>query len=68
MSDLVYEEIPDEFIAQVFEVMQTADWHIFQVLTKRHDRLVALASSLPWPTNVWMGVSVENRRFVPRAD
>src|SRR5690606_22838426 len=52
----------------VFEVMREADRHTFQVLTKRHERLVELAEDLPWPPNVWMGVSIENRRFVHRAD
>lgn len=68
MSDLFHEQIPDDYIAQVFKVMEGADHHVFQVLTKRHDRLVNLASDLPWPSNVWMGVSIENRRFVHRAD
>jgi protein gp37 len=68
MSDLFHEAIPDDFIAQVFEVMTRADWHVFQVLTKRHQRLLELADRLPWPPNVWMGVSIENRRFVHRAD
>jgi protein gp37 len=68
MSDLFHERIPDEFIAEVFEVMVRADWHVFQVLTKREDRLVELASDLPWPSNIWMGVTIENRRFVGRAD
>lgn len=68
MSDLFHEDIPIAFIAEVFEVMQRADHHVFQVLTKRHDRLVELAPQLPWPSNVWMGVSIENRRFVHRAD
>jgi protein gp37 len=68
MSDLFHEEIPDEFIAKVFGVMEEADHHVFQVLTKRQDRLVELAPELPWPSNVWMGVSIENRRFVHRAD
>jgi len=49
-------------------VMERASWHTFQVLTKRPERLVALATNLPWPPNVWMGVSIENRRFVHRAD
>jgi protein gp37 len=48
--------------------MRRADQHVFQVLTKRHERLAALAPSLPWPENVWVGVSIENRRFVHRAD
>jgi protein gp37 len=68
MSDLFHEEIPDDYVARVFDVMARADHHVFQVLTKRHDRLAALAPDLPWPPNVWMGVSIENRRFVHRAD
>src|SRR4051794_21009348 len=68
MSDLFHERVPDEFILKVFDVMQRADWHVFQVLTKRHERLAELAPALPWPQNVWMGVSIENRRFVHRAD
>jgi protein gp37 len=68
MSDLFHEDIPAEFIRQVFETMVTADHHVFQVLTKRHERLAKLAPDLPWPENVWMGVTIENRRFVHRAD
>lgn len=68
MSDLFHEDIPFEYIEQVFEVMVRAEHHTFQVLTKRHDRLAELAPLLPWPANVWMGVSIENRRFVHRAD
>lgn len=68
MSDLFHERVPDSFIKQVFEVMVRAEQHTFQVLTKRPERARALASELPWPSNVWMGVSIENRRFVYRAD
>ncbi len=68
MSDLFHEDIPDEFIASGFDVMAHADWHNFQILTKRPDRLTDLAGDLPWPPNVWMGVTIENRRFVHRAD
>jgi protein gp37 len=68
MSDLFHEDIPNDFVEQVFRVMGEADWHIFQILTKRHERLVQLADQLPWPPNVWIGVSIENRRFVHRAD
>jgi protein gp37 len=68
MSDLFHERIPEEFVREVFEVMLRADWHVFQILTKRHERLAELADALPWPPNVWMGVSIENRRFVHRAD
>jgi protein gp37 len=68
MSDLFHEDIPLEFIADVFDVMARADHHTFQILTKRHERLAEVAGKLNWPANVWMGVSVENRRFVGRAD
>lgn len=68
MSDMFHESIPFDFIAQVFDVMVAAEQHVFQILTKRPDRLVELAPLLPWPANVWMGVSIENRRFVHRAD
>ncbi len=68
MSDLFHHEVPDEFILQVFEVMQQAHWHVFQVLTKRSARLAKLGRSLPWPSNIWAGVSIETDRFVWRAD
>jgi protein gp37 len=68
MSDLFHELVPLSFIAQVFAVMEEASRHTFQILTKRHERLAELAPSLTWPENVWMGVSIENRRWVERAD
>lgn len=68
MSDLFHERIPDSFVREVFAVMGQAHQHTFQILTKRHERLAALAPQLAWHPNVWMGVSVENRRFVHRAD
>jgi len=68
MSDLFHERIPLDYIQQVFDVMSEASQHVFQVLTKRHDRLAELAPELPWPENVWMGVSIENKRWVERAD
>jgi protein gp37 len=68
MSDLFHEDIPDDFIGEVFDVMGQAHWHTFQVLTKRHERLAELAPLLTWHPNVWMGVTIENRRFVHRAD
>jgi protein gp37 len=68
MSDLFHERVPLDYIEAVFDVMKRADHHVFQVLTKRHERLAELAPHLPWPQNVWMGVSIENRRFVHRAD
>jgi protein gp37 len=68
MSDLFHEEIPREYIEQIFAVMQQASQHTFQILTKREERLADLGPHLSWPRNVWMGVSIENRRFVHRAD
>lgn len=68
MSDLFHEQISDNYIARVFAVMAASPQHTFQILTKRHERLAQIAPSLDWPPNVWMGVSIENRRFVHRAD
>jgi protein gp37 len=68
MSDLFHEEVPLSYIEEIFGVMETAEHHTFQILTKRHERLSELAPLLPWPANVWMGVSIENQRFVHRAD
>ena len=66
MSDLFHEEVPRGYIRQIFDVMEKADWHIFQVLTKRSKRLLDLSPKLPWPDNIWMGVSVENSETVYR--
>lgn len=68
MSDLFHEDVPDEFIQKVFAVMRQANWHIFQVLTKRSERLARLGQLIDWPGNVWMGVSCETKRFLFRAD
>jgi protein gp37 len=68
MSDLFHEDISFDFIERVFDVMGRAEHHTFQILTKRHERLAELASDLAWHDNVWIGVSIENRRFVHRAD
>ena len=68
MSDLFHEEIPVEFIQDVFSVMVANKRHIFQILTKRSERLCELAPLLDWPQNVWMGVTIENNDYVGRAD
>jgi len=68
MSDLFHKDVPLDFIQKVFAVMSDAHWHTFQVLTKRADRLLDLAPNLPWPKNVWMGVSVESREYLSRID
>jgi len=66
MSDLFQEAVPLDFIQRVFATMESSPQHIFQVLTKRAGRLESLAHLLPWPKNVWMGVSVENARVIDR--
>jgi DNA repair exonuclease SbcCD ATPase subunit len=64
MSDLFHERVPFAFVCRIFDVMIEANQHVFQILTKRHERLADLAPLLPWPPNVWIGVSIENRRCV----
>jgi protein gp37 len=68
MSDLFHKDVPAEFILRVFDVMRRASWHVFQVLTKRSDRLRELSPSIDWPDNVWMGVSVEQAEYTFRID
>ena len=73
MSDLFQEGVPDDYVIRVAKVMQSADWHTYQVLTKRSDRMrsllngkLAFAANLP---HVWWGVSVEDRRYgIPRLE
>jgi protein gp37 len=66
MSDLFHEKVPLSFIQQVFQTMVDCPQHTFQVLTKRSRRLREVASVLPWPKNVWVGVSVEDARVMSR--
>lgn len=67
MSDLFQDDVPDTYVAQVFDVMRRAAHHAaFQVLTKRSERLRQLAPRLPWPDNVWIGVSVESAAYLTR--
>lgn len=68
MSDLFHPDVPFDYISEVFDVMTRCPQHTFQVLTKRSARLVELASRLSWPSNVWMGVSVEDSRVRSRVD
>lgn len=68
MSDLFHPEAPLDFIERVFATMKDCPQHQFQVLTKRADRLIQLAPHLPWPKNVWMGVSVESAPYRGRID
>ena len=68
MSDLFHPDVPEEYIQRVFKVMREASQHRFQVLTKRSERLAEMSPDLPWPANVWMGVSVESQRWTSRID
>jgi protein gp37 len=68
MSDLFHDSVPISYVQSVFEVMERAHWHRFQVLTKRARRLAELAPKLPWPPNVWMGVSVESAEYAWRVE
>lgn len=68
MSDLFHKDVPLSYIRRVFEVMKTAHWHEFQVLTKRSERLAELSDKLHWAPNIWMGVSVENADYRFRID
>jgi len=78
MSDLFYEAVPDDFIEKIFDIMTQANQHVFQVLTKRAERMAAWTRSKfsataqrkngrnLWPAHVWLGVSVENQRYTSR--
>lgn len=68
MSDLFLKDVPLSFIQKVFNVMSRGDWHNYQVLTKRAERLLELNRELAWEPNIWMGVTVENRDYVHRID
>ncbi|HBC45976.1 MAG TPA: hypothetical protein DEO84_08035 [candidate division Zixibacteria bacterium] len=68
MSDLFHKDVPLSFIQKIFTVMRRADWHIFQILTKRSDRMASLAPKIKWPENVWAGVTVESADYYNRLD
>lgn len=69
MSDLFHEDIPFSFIDQVFNTMRKASWHTFQILTKRADRMAEYFVDKQAPDNVWLGVSVEDKKYgLPRID
>jgi protein gp37 len=68
MSDLFHDKVPAAFIRSVFATMEATPRHTYQVLTKRSRRLTTLAPRMPWPANIWMGVSVENDRYTFRVD
>lgn len=68
MSDIFHESIPEDIILKLFDIMNKASQHIFQVLTKRDKRLKELSSKIKWTENIWMGVSVENQNNTKRIE
>jgi protein gp37 len=68
MSDLFHKDVPLDFIIQVFKIMNEHPQHVFQVLTKRAERLLELNAKVVWTHNIWMGVSVENQKVADRID
>lgn len=66
MSDLFHDKVPYRFISKIFQTMNESPQHIYQILTKRSDRLREMAVDLPWSSNIWMGVSVEDERVLHR--
>jgi protein gp37 len=68
MSDLFHARVPASYVLRVFNVMARTPQHTYQVLTKRPRRARLLADSLPWPSNVWLGVSVESADYFHRVD
>jgi len=62
MSDIFHKDVPDEFIIKIFEIMNKANWHIFQVLTKRADRIPEIMNKVKWTPNIWLGVTVEHEK------
>ena len=68
MGDVFHEKVPLDFIRQVFGVMNIADQHFYQVLTKRAKRLLELSKMIKWDSHIWMGVTVESKSFKYRID
>ncbi len=68
MGDMFHEDVPLDYIQKVFETMARADQHVFQVLTKRSSRMQEVSKDLPWPKNIWLGVTIESGKYNYRAD
>ncbi|MBD1943905.1 phage Gp37/Gp68 family protein [Coleofasciculus sp. FACHB-712] len=68
MSDLFHEKVPLWYLEEIFKVMRETPWHVYQILTKRHQRLTELAPQLEWAENIWIGVSVESQDYTCRVD
>jgi protein gp37 len=68
MSDLFHKDVPLSFIKRVFSVMRRANWHQYQLLTKRSERLLEVSPLIAWEPHIWIGVSVENDDYTSRID
>ncbi|MCD4848046.1 MAG: phage Gp37/Gp68 family protein [Candidatus Aegiribacteria sp.] len=68
MGDLMHPDVPDDFVLRVFDVMRCCDRHVFQLLTKRPERMAELSGRISWPGNVWAGATVENRGVYHRLE
>lgn len=68
MGDLFHKDISEDFILKTFEVMNKADWHIFQVLTKRTKRMQELSKYINWTENIWAGTTIEHKNYIKRVD
>lgn len=68
MSDLFHENVPDAFIEEVLGTIRKANWHLFQILTKRAGRLASIDADITWPSNAMVGVTVEHRDTRDRID
>jgi len=68
MSDLFHEEVPVSFVNKIISTIKEANWHVFQVLTKRSKRLVEFSESTKWPSNLWLGVTVESKNHLDRIE
>jgi len=66
MSDIFHKDIPDDYIFKIFETMNKAYWHTFQVLTKRPERLELLKDKIKWTENIWMGTTIESNKYIDR--
>jgi len=68
MSDLFHEEVPASFVNKIISTIKEANWHVFQALTKRSKRLVEFSESIKWPSNLWLGVTVESKNHLERIE
>ena len=68
MSDIFHKDVPISFVKKIFDVMERASQHQFQVLTKRAERLPEIDKEIKWPDNVWLGVTVELEKYLYRID